>query len=114
MFKQLFSCIVGGISTMANKKGTFINYAKQFLKNAPKTYAKLEPYLPQLVDKLFEYSNSKGYKLDDEVGLMEGALYMFVKRIAEDEINNLPVYASTSITEGFIVYRSLLDEYPIE
>ena len=114
MLKQLLYGLVGGLSTMANKKATFINYAKQFLKQAPVSYAKLQPHLPQLIDKVFEYSKTCGYELADEVDLIEGTLYMFVKRFAEEEIDNLPVNGSASITEGFRVYRDFLEEYPIK
>lgn len=114
MFKQLLYGLVGGLSTIANKKATFINYAKQFLKQAPISHRKLQPYLPQLVDKVFEYSKEMKYELADEVDLIEGTLYMFVKRFAEEEIDNLPVNGSASITAGFKIYSDFLEEYSIK
>ncbi len=46
---NLFSGLIGCLSVAVNKRGTFINFAMQYLKHADISYAHLMPYLPMLV-----------------------------------------------------------------
>lgn len=106
--------VVGALSVATDKRGTFINYAKQFLKQAPISYAKLQPYLPQLIDKIFEYSHKCGYEIADEVDLVEATLNNLVGHITKDEVGNLPTSGPLPVLDGFKVYAEFINEYPIK
>ena len=111
---KFISAGVGLLGIMVDKKGTFINHAKQYLKYAPISYAKLSPYLTRLIDMVFEYSKEKNYGITDEVDVLEASLHTCVMRISESEINLLPYNKSLPMADGFIVATNFMNENNIE
>lgn len=105
--------IVGAASVAMNKKGTFINYAKQYLKSAPNSYLKLIEKIPLIVDYIFDYTKDLNYNLADEVDVLEATLYMFVQRIEKDETDNLPVNSSLPIADGFKIFAKFVEEHSL-
>jgi len=95
MFKKLFAPVVGALSLVANKKGTFVNYANQFLKPTPYCREILLSYLPYLIDRIFEYSEKEKtmgarFDLNDEVDLLGAVLCSCVYLVKNEEWYNLP------------------------
>ncbi len=108
---NLFSGLVGCSSVAVNKRGTFINFAMQYLKNADMSYASLLPHLPKLVDMVFEYSKERQYQLADELDVLEASLYTCVMRIAENELNLIPNNnRSLPMADGFVIATNFMHE----
>lgn len=108
---NLFSGLVGCLSIAVNKRGTFINFAMQYLKHADISYAYLVPHLPKLVDKVFEYSKERQYQLADELDVLEASLYICVMKIAENELNQIPYNnRALPMTDGFIIATHFMNE----
>lgn len=108
---NLFSGLVGCLSVAINKRGTFINFAMQYLKNADISYASLLPYLPKLVDMVFEYSKERRYQIADELDVLEASLYMCVTKIAENELSLIPYNnRALPIADGFIIATNFMSE----
>lgn len=112
---NLFSGLVGCISLAINKRGTFINFAMQYLKQADISYACLVPHLPKLVDMVFEYSKEHQYQLADELDVLEASLYTCVMKIAENELELLPYNnRSLPMADGFIIATNFMNINNIE
>ncbi len=108
---NLFSGLIGGLSLAVNKRGTFINFAMQYLKHADISYAYLLPHLPNLVDMVFEYSKEHHYRLADELDVLEASLYTCVMKIAENELNLIPHNnRSLPMADGFIIATNFMHE----
>lgn len=108
---NLFSGLIGGLSLAINKRGTFINFAMQYLKHADVSYAYLVPHLPNLVDMVFEYSKERHYQLADELDVLEASLHNCVMRIAEKELSLLPYdNRPLPIADGFIIATNFMHE----
>lgn len=108
---NLFSGLLGCLSVAINKRGTFINFAMQYLKNADISYANLLPYLPKLVDMVFEYSKKHRYQLAEELDVLEASLYTCVMKIAESELNLIPhTNRALPIADGFIIATNFMNE----
>lgn len=112
---NLFSGLVGCISLAINKRGTFINFAMQYLKQADISYAYLVPHLPKLVDMVFEYSKEHKYQLADELDVLEASLYICVMKIAENELELLPYNnRNLPMADGFIIATNFMNTNNIE
>ena len=108
---NLLSGLVGCISLAINKRGTFINFAMQYLKHADISYASLVPYLPRLIDMIFEYSKEHKYQLADELDILEASLHNCVMTIAEEELKLLPYdNKPLPVAEGFIIATNFINE----
>lgn len=108
---NLFSGLAGCLSLAINKRGTFINFAMQYLKHADISYAYLLPYLPNLVDMVFEYSKERHYQLADELDVLETSLHHCVMRIAETELSLLPYdNRPLPVADGFIIATNFMHE----
>ncbi len=108
---NLFSGLVGCLSIAVNKRGTFINFAMQYLKHADISYAHLIPYLPKLVDMVFKYSKERQYQLADELDVLEASLYTCVMKIAENELNLIPHNnRALPMADGFIIATNFMNE----
>lgn len=108
---NLFSGLVGCLSLAVNKRGTFINFAMQYLKHADISYAVLLPHLPRLVDMVFEYSKEHHYQLADELDVLEASLHNCVIKIAENELNLLPYNNKPlPVADGFIIATNFMKE----
>ena len=112
---KLITAGVGFLGVMVDKRGTFVNHARQYLKYAPISYATLSPYLARLVDMVFEYSKERNYKLADEIDVLEASLHECVMRIANNELNLLPYNnRPLPVADGFIVATNFMNENNIE
>jgi hypothetical protein len=108
---NLFSGLVGCLSVAINKRGTFINFAMQYLKHTDVSYAHLLPYLPNLVDMVFAYSKEHHYQLADELDVLEASLYTCVMKIAENELNLIPHNNRlVPMADGFIIATNFMHE----
>lgn len=108
---KLISVIVGSLSVLVNKRGTYINFATQYLKNAKISYARLVIYLPKLVDIVIKYSKEHHYQLADELDVLEASLYNCVIKISEDELKLLPYNGrALPIADGFIIAINFMNE----
>mgnify|MGYP003304509612 CR=1 FL=1 len=93
---RLFSAAIGTVSLAINKKGTFENFAHQFLKHTTKSKWVLKPYLPQLIDKILKYSDDRNYKIPDILDVLEATLRACVVKISPDDLYNFLDKASDS------------------
>ena len=110
----LFSGLVGCLSVAVNKRGTFINFAMQYLKHADISYAHLMPYLPVLVDMVFEYSKEHRYHIADELDVLEASLYTCVMKISENELELLPYNnRALPMADGFIIATNFMTKNKI-
>ncbi len=111
LLMKLLTAGVGFLGVMFDKQGTFINFAKQYLKHAPISYATLTPYLARLVDMIFEYSKKRNYKLTDEIDVLEASLQICVTKIANNELKLLPSNNKPlPIVDGFILANNFMNE----
>ena len=56
MVFKLIVAGIGAVSTVTNKRGTFINFGTQYLKQTNVCYRAIVPYMSQLVDDILIYS----------------------------------------------------------
>lgn len=85
---MVFILIVAGIgvvSTVTNKRGTFINFGTQYLKQTNLYYRAIVPYMSQLVDDIFIYSKERNYSIADETEFIETVLYRCVLALCPEE-----------------------------
>lgn len=76
---------IGAVSTVINKRGTFINFGIQYLKQTNVCYRCIVPYMSQLVDDIFAFSKERNYTLADETEFMETVLYRCVLALCPEE-----------------------------
>lgn len=111
LLMKLLTAGVGFLGIMVDKQGIFINFARQYLKHAPISYATLTPYLARLVDMVFEYSKERNYKLADEIDVLEASLQVCVTKIANNELNLLPSNNKPlPVVDGFILATNFMNE----
>lgn len=91
LLPHLLNYFTGVLSVENDKRGTFINYADQLLKNTPKCYRVLGPRIEQLVDILFKYTDKQKqcgamFEVADEHEILHRVLIMCIKFVASKEI----------------------------
>lgn len=112
---RLFSAAIGTVSLAINKKGTFENFAHQFLKHTTKSKWVLKPYLPQLIDKILKYSDDRNYKIPDILDVLEATLRACVVKISPDDLSNLPQQLHyLPDADGFIIATEFMEENNIK
>lgn len=82
---KIFASLVGTASVAINKRGTFINFGNQYLKNTRVCYSLITPYMGQLVDDIFAFAKERNYKLADETEFIETVLYRCVWALCPEE-----------------------------
>jgi len=82
---KIFASVVGTASVAINKRGTFINFGNQYLKNTRVCYSLITPYMGQLVDDIFAFAKERNYKLADETEFIETVLYRCVWALCPEE-----------------------------
>ena len=82
---KIFASLVGTASVVINKRGTFINFGNQYLKNTRVCYSLITPYMGQLVDDIFAFAKERNYKLADETEFIESVLYRCVWTLCQEE-----------------------------
>ena len=82
---KIFASLVGTASVAINKRGTFINFGNQYLKNTRVCYSLITPYMGQLVDDIFAFAKERNYKLADETEFIESVLYRCVWALCPEE-----------------------------
>ncbi len=82
---KIFASLVGTASVAINKRGTFINFGNQYLKNTRVCYSLIAPYMGQLVDDIFDFAKVRNYKLADETEFIETVLYRCVWALCPEE-----------------------------
>ena len=82
---KIFASLVGTASVAINKRGTFINFGNQYLKNTRVCYSLITLYMGQLVDDIFAFAKERKYKLADETEFIETVLYRCVCALCPEE-----------------------------
>ena len=82
---KIFASLIGTASVAINKRGTFINFGNQYLKNTRVCYSLIKPYMGQLVDDIFAFAKERNYKLADETEFIETVLYRCVCALCPKE-----------------------------
>lgn len=77
---------IGAVSTVTNKRGTFINFGTQYLKQTNVCYRAIVPYMSQLVDDILIYSKGRNYSIADETEFIESVLYRCVWTLCQEEV----------------------------
>lgn len=82
---KIFASVVGTASVAINKRGTFINFCNQYLKNTRVCYSLIAPYMGHLVDDIFDFAKIRNYTLADETEFIETVLYRCVWALCPEE-----------------------------
>lgn len=82
---KIFASLVETASVAINKRGTFINFGNQYLKNTRVCYSLITLYMGQLVDDIFAFAKERNYKLADETEFIETVLYRCVCALCPEE-----------------------------
>lgn len=85
MVFRLIVAGIGAVSTVTNKRGTFINFGTQYLKQTNVCYRAIVPYMSQLVDDILIYSKGRNYTIADETEFIETVLYRCVCALCPEE-----------------------------
>ena len=86
MVFRLIVAGIGAVSTVTNKRGTFINFGTQYLKQTNVCYRAIVPYMSQLVDDILIYSKERNYSIADETEFIETVLYRCVWTLCQEEV----------------------------
>ena len=85
MVFRLIVAGIGAVSTVTNKRGTFINFGTQYLKQTNVCYRAIVPYMSQLVDDILIYSKGRNYSIADETEFLQSVLYRLVGILCDEE-----------------------------